>query len=202
MVEEKGIEVKKSVSVFHKEIKVNPKNLFLSLSKMAIKGTFLQWDDLAENGVEVLNSLGLAAKPGEMAGLLIVRSLLLGMKNLQHENRELIIKKTANLKALYQKLNDSLATNEIVINEQFFRYPRNLPILTEAQTGFRIWLEEFVERKVEAERISDRLPTYFVDALNQEWLNHSTDYQLIKESLDTPFTQATQRQHKWLRYQA
>jgi hypothetical protein len=51
---EPGIKVEKHRSAWRKEIKVNPKGLFMSLGKAAINGAFLKWDDLAENGVEVL----------------------------------------------------------------------------------------------------------------------------------------------------
>ncbi len=50
---EPGIKVEKPVSALQKDIKVNPKGLFGSLSKAAINGAFLKWDSLAENGVEV-----------------------------------------------------------------------------------------------------------------------------------------------------
>ena len=202
MAGEKGVEVEKSVSKLQKEIKADWKNLSVSLGKVFINTVSLQWKDALENSLEVLNALGLDAKPGEVAGLLIVRSLLLAMQKLQEGNRELFVKEPSNLKGLWNKLNDSLATSNIVINEDFFRHPRNLPILPEAQEAFRVWLEEFVEKPVQAEQISKRLPTYFLDALNEEWLKNSSQYQLITESLDTPFTKATQRQHRWLRYQA
>jgi len=71
MAGEPGIKVEKPVSALRKDIKVKPKELFSTLSKAAINGAFLKWDSLAENGVEVLEALGLEAKPGEVAGLLI-----------------------------------------------------------------------------------------------------------------------------------
>ncbi|NEQ67883.1 MAG: pentapeptide repeat-containing protein, partial [Symploca sp. SIO2D2] len=54
----------------------------------------------------------------------------------------------------------------------------------------------------EAQKISDRLPTYFVFALNDQWVKHSQDYLVLKEVLDTPFTQASKREQGWLRYRA
>nr|WP_159460665.1 hypothetical protein [Calothrix rhizosoleniae] len=37
---------------------------------------------MAENGVEILGSLELDSQPGEIAGLLIIRSLMQAMQNL------------------------------------------------------------------------------------------------------------------------
>ncbi|MEQ9237558.1 pentapeptide repeat-containing protein [Coleofasciculus sp. E2-BRE-01] len=202
MAREPGIKVEQSVSVWKKEIKANPKRLFASLGKAAINGAFLKWDDFAESGVEVLENLGLEAKPGEIAGLLIVRSLMQAIQDLLHENRELLIHKPDNLTELYNHLNASLTSNELILNPDFFQRPQNLPIVQEAKTGFAQWLEAYVEKKVEAEMISSRLPAYFVFALNDQWVERSQDYIALKEVLDTPFTPATRREQGWLRYRA
>ncbi|MBE9128895.1 MULTISPECIES: pentapeptide repeat-containing protein [unclassified Coleofasciculus] len=202
MAGELEIKVKKPVSVFRKEIKVNLKGLFASLGKAAINGAFLKWDDLAESGVEVLENLGLEAKSGEIAGLLIVRSLIQAIQDLLKEHRELLVKKPDNLKELYNQLNCALASDELIIDPDFFQRPKELPIVQAAKSGLAQWLEAYVEKKVEAEKISDRLPAYFVFALNNQWVEHSQDYIALKEVLDTPFTQATKREQGWLRYRA
>jgi len=202
MAREPGIKVEQPVSVWKKEIKANPKGLFASLGKAAINGAFLKWDDFAESGVEVLENLGLEAKPGEIAGLLIVRSLMQGMQDLLDENRGLLNQKPDNLTELYNHLNASLTSNELILDPDFFQHPQNLPIVQEAKTGFAEWLEGYVEKKVEAEMISSRLPAYFVFALNDQWVKHSQDYIALKQVLDTPFTQATRREQGWLRYRA
>ena len=167
-----------------------------------INGAFLKWDDLAENGVDVLEALGLEAKSGEIAGLLVVRSLIQAMENLLKENKELLVNKPDNLKALYNELNSSLEQGELVIDQNFFQHPKDLPIVQGAKTGFAKWLEEFVEKKVEADNISNRLPAYFVFALNEQWRTRPQDYAALKEELDTPFTQASEREQGWLRYRA
>ncbi|MFB2918534.1 MULTISPECIES: pentapeptide repeat-containing protein [Aerosakkonema] len=202
MTGEPGIKAEKPVSKFKKDIKVQPKELFLALGKAAINGAFLKWDSLAENGLEVLTSLGLERKPGEIAGLLILRSLIQAIKNLLDENKELLLEKPNKLKELYNQLSSCLENDELIIDRDFFQRPGNLAILKAAKTGFAQWLEEFVEKKFEAENISNRLPAYFVFALNEEWRNRSQDYAILKEELDTPFTQATEREQAWLRYRA
>jgi predicted NACHT family NTPase len=103
---------------------------------------------------------------------------------------------------LYNELNSSLENGELVIDRDFFGRPGNLPIVKAAKIGFAKWLEEFVEKKVEAEKISDRLSAYFVFALNEQWRTRSQDYAALKEVLDTPFTQASEREQGWLRYRA
>ncbi|MDJ0620769.1 MAG: pentapeptide repeat-containing protein [Calothrix sp. MO_192.B10] len=199
---ETGIKVEKPTPTLQKQIKVKPKELFTSLGKAAINGAFLKWDDLAENGVEILGSLGLDDKPGEIAGLLIIRSLMQAMGNLIDENRELLITKPDNLQNLYKQLNSVLKDEELVIDDDFFKRPTDLSIVKAAKDGFCQWLENFVEKKVEAKSISNRLPAYFINALNAEWIEKSQEYAVIKDVLDTPFTQANKVEQGWLLYQA
>ena len=198
--------VRKPTSVLNKEIKVNPRALIGTLGKAAVNGAFLQFDDLAENGVELLDALGLEATPGEVAGLLIVRSLMQAFKDLQYENRELLEpeKKPEDLKSLYKQLEDSLESEELAIGADFFQRPAQLPIVKEAKAGFEQWLLGVVEepRQIHARNISSRLDAYFTDALCAQWINRSQDYQVLKEQLDTPFTQANRQQQGWLRYRA
>ncbi len=198
---ETGIKVEKPTSVLQKQINVKPKELITSLSKAAINGAFLKWDDLAENGVEILGSLGLDSKPGEIAGLLIIRSLLEAMQNLLDENQELLVTKPDNLKDLYKQLNSTLESEELAIDDGFFKRPTDLSIVKAAKIGFCNWLETFTDKKNEANNISNRLPAYFVKALNTQWI-YNQDYAVIKQVLDTPFTQANKVEQGWLHYQA
>ncbi len=202
MSEETGIRVENPTPTLQKQIKVKPKELFTSLGKAAVNGAFLKWEDLAKNGVEILGSLGLDSKPGEIAGLLIIRSLMQAMQNLVDENKELLVKKPDNLRDLYKQLNCVLKDEELVINDDFFKRPTGLSIVTATQHGFCQWLENLVEKKIEAKSISNRLPAYFVNGLSSQWIEHNQEYAVIKEVLDTPFTQANKVEQGWLRYQA
>ena len=202
MSQESGINVNPPVSVWRKEVKAKPKELFTALAKAAINGAFLKWDSLAESGLEVLTALGLEAQPGEVAGLLISRALLGAMETLLKDNRELIIVEPDNPKDLYQQITDCLANSELTINSDFFQRPKDLPIVKAVQQGFANWLGKFVEKPFEAENISHRLPAYFVLALNEEWQSRGNDYAVLKQQLDTPFTQASEREQGWLRYRA
>jgi len=74
-----GISVSKPQNIWKRQVKVNLRSLFSTLGKAALNGAFSNWDDLAENGVEVLDALGLSRTPGELAGLLISQSLMKAM---------------------------------------------------------------------------------------------------------------------------
>lgn len=202
MTGEPGLKVERHRSPLHKEIKVNFKELLTAVGKAGINLALLKLDSLPENGLEVLTSLGLEAKPGEVAALLIIRAFKQAIKNLLDENQALLCQKPDNLQALYRQLDEALEQSELVVDQNFFQRPKDLPIVSTVKQEFAKWLEEFVEQKVEAENISCRLPAYFVFALNDQWQNQKADYEVLKEVLDTPFTQASAREQGWLRYRA
>lgn len=202
MTKDSGIRVEQRRSPLQKELKVDPKSLLGALGKAAVNGFFLQWDDLAENVVEVLASLGLENTPGKIASLLIVRSLMQGMQNLTKEYAASLREKPDNLKDLYTQLNNSIATQELIINSDFFDRPEQLSLVREAKTAFTEWLKTWVENLLDAEKISSSFTAYYVEALNDQWLTRNQEYSVIREILDTPFTQANKREQEWLRYRA
>ena len=173
-----------------------------ALGKGAVNVGFLQWDDLAENGVELLESLGLETKPEEIVGLLIVRSMNQAIANLIKDYEASLREKPENLKSLSSQLNSAISNQELFINSDFFDHPEHLSLVSEIQTAFAEWLKGYVEREIDAERMSSSFPAYFVEALNEEWLTRNQEYIVIQEILDTPFTQANKRQQQWLRYRA
>nr|WP_232224226.1 pentapeptide repeat-containing protein [Mastigocladopsis repens] len=74
------------------------------------------------------------------------------------------------------------------------------------KTPFAEWLESFGLNKAQVKVISDRLPTQFVYALHQEWNNNSNKYINLQEKLNSPFSQAAEREGKkeqaWRLYSA
>ncbi|MDJ0899073.1 MAG: pentapeptide repeat-containing protein [Xenococcus sp. MO_188.B8] len=202
MANDSGIKVENRRSILQKELKVDFKSLLLAVGKGAVNVGFLQWDDLAENGVELLESLGLETKPEEIAGLLIVRSMKQAIANLIKEYEASLREKPENSKDLSNQINSAISNQELVINSDFFEHPEQLFLVSEIQTAFAEWLKAFVEKEIDAEKISSSFPAYFVEALNEEWLTRNQEYSVIQEILDTPFTQANKRQQQWLRYRA
>ena len=197
-----GFSVSKPVSVWNRPLKANFKDLFKALGKGVIDGAIGKWEGVAGDVVEASVAIGLATDPGQMAWLLIYRSLERAIAKLLKDNRELLVKQPDDLSLLCEHLDWSLETTELVINQEFFRTPKQLPILNAFRAPLTQWLEGFVEEKVQAQTISDRLPTYFVFALHEEWRVRAKDYECLKTQLDTPFTKANEREQAWFRYRA
>ncbi|MEH2117067.1 pentapeptide repeat-containing protein [Nostoc sp.] len=199
-----GFSVSKPVALWNKPIKADFKELFKSLSKGVIDGVLGKWEEVAKDAVEATAALGLAAAPEEVAWLLIYRSLVEAIVSLIKENQELLFEKPneSDLELLCDRLNDSLETIELRIDQDFFSRPKDLPILEAIKTAFADWLKYFSVNQAQAQTISHRLPTYFVYALHEEWAKHPEKYACLKEELDTPFTQANEREQSWQRYLA
>ncbi|WP_335068438.1 pentapeptide repeat-containing protein [Nostoc sp.] len=197
-----GFSVSKPVALWNKPIKADFKELFKSLSKGVIDGVLGKWEEVAKDAVEATAALGLAAAPEEVAWLLIYRSLVEAIVSLVKGNQELLFAKPnqSDLELLCDRLNDSLESIELRIDQDFFSCPKDLPILEAIKTAFADWLKYFSVNQAQAQTISHGLPTYFVFALNKEWLKHPEKYACLKEELDTPFTQANEREQRWQYY--
>lgn len=66
----------------------------------------------------------------------------------------------------------------------------------------RQWFEGVGVGNSQAESLSNLLPTYFVRSLHAEWRRNSQDYEIIKEQVQTLFTEANNRERGWLLYNA
>ncbi|MFB2896739.1 pentapeptide repeat-containing protein [Aerosakkonemataceae cyanobacterium BLCC-F50] len=199
MSNEPGLSISKPTSVLKKSIKVNFTDFSKALGKGLVDLGFGKWDSLAGDGVEALSALGLAANAEEIAWLLVYRSLLQAMKNLIDEKTELEPGKF-DVKALQTRINKALETSSLTINKKFFEHPDKDSIVEAVKPAFVEWLKQCGLSEADAQAISDRLPIYFAAALQDEWGNHAKDYAVLRERLDTPFTQANERVQAWLRY--
>jgi uncharacterized protein YjbI with pentapeptide repeats len=211
-----GLHVKKPVSVWNRPLKANFKDLFKSLTKTAISGATFNWVEAGKNASDALTAIGLEKDAGQIAWLLIYRSIEKALHNLVEENLDLIKSSSAgNGKAQEQselsdeaaeivasKLDLSVEQSELVIDESFFKKPGELSVLQQIKLPFAQWLSSVGLTEVQATSISDRLPIYFVYALSDEWRSRRDDYKLLTEALDTPFTKATELEQSWARYSA
>ncbi|NCS49060.1 MAG: hypothetical protein GPJ29_14070 [Microcystis aeruginosa BK11-02] len=201
-----GIPVSKPQNIWKRQVKVNLRSLFSTLGKATLNGLFLQWDDLAENGVEVLDALGLSRTPGELAGLLIIRSLMEAMKELLKSNADLLPEAVEKLplQELYRQITDSLQEQELILDRDFFEHPGRLPIVAPVQAAFLQWLttNKLITNSQEAQSLSNRLPAYFVSALQEQWKDKRDEYSLLLDEIDTPFNNAWKRERGWFHYRA
>jgi uncharacterized protein YjbI with pentapeptide repeats len=197
-----GLSIKKPVSLFNKALHLDFKKFFKSLGKAAVYGFAGDWQKAATSTIDAISAVGLAKNWAENAWLLIYRSLFRAMFNLIEEHEDLVRKKPDDPDMLCHQLDLSFEDLEITLDHTLFDRPKELSIVETIKKPFSQWLQNLGLNEAQAQSISNRFPSYFVLALNDEWRNRPEDYIVIKEKLQTPFINATEKEQGWLRYSA
>ena len=197
-----GILPQQPTSIWKRPLKVDFSALAKALGKGAIAGSFGLWPGVAGSGVDVLSALGLKSNTVEaIAWLLVQRSLLQGMSELTVECKT-DLKQEPDFTLLCEQLDHALKSIDLSLTPDFFKHPKRLPIVEQVQTPFRQWLRTYGLSVEQAQSLSDRLPRYFVFALNEQWRVHPTDYAPLQSALGGPFESANARELAWMRYSA
>jgi uncharacterized protein YjbI with pentapeptide repeats len=197
------LKVKKPVPVLFKPVKADFKDLFKALAKGVGHTATGKWVELGADAVEALAALGLTTEPGELAFLLIRRSLTAAVFDLVGDSASQLSDRTAaDAEALIDNLDLSIEAKAMSVDQKFLDRPGDLPIVDSFKTLLSGWLKGLGIEDSAADAIADRLPTYFVYALNQEWRRNSKSYVPLLESLNTPFTKAGDREWAWVQYSA
>ncbi|MDY6940090.1 MAG: pentapeptide repeat-containing protein [Cyanobacteriota bacterium] len=194
----------KSISQWNRPFKSGFKLVFQSLTHGAIQGVLEDIEkidaDLVEQSVAVIWQSDL----GQIAWLLTYRALVRALFT-EVEEREPLLDKDVDFNTL-EEFHDSLdASLEIVafkLDANFFERPKELPIVAAIENLLCQWFQFFGIEEEIARAISSRFPHHFLLALAREWQARSRDYACLKEELDTPFTQAIERERGWMRYGA
>ena len=204
MGERGGLPVTKPVSVWNRPLKIGFRDLFKSLGKVVIHAVACNWEKVAEDAVETISATSPENDPGQLAWVLIRRSLAQAMRDLVVENRELFVTivKEDSLDPLLGRLDLSLEEMELRIDRDFFDHPHRLPVVDAVKAPFRQWLREFGLTDAQAGAVSSRVPAYFAFSLHDQWRNRPKDYAPLKEVLDTPFSAEVRREKGWLYYSA
>ncbi|MGB0562681.1 MAG: pentapeptide repeat-containing protein [Spirulinaceae cyanobacterium] len=196
-----GLPLQKPISVWQRPIEVKFGSLAQSLGAGAIAGAFGNWQGVASTGLTVWEALGLKQEVGAIAWLLVQRALFQAMSDLV-KPYERDLQGEPNFKQLCEQLDRALAASALELTTDFFARPKDLAIVAACQTPYCQWLQASGLAAHEAEAIAQRLPSYFVYALNDQWRQNGADYGLLRERLETPFTRATEREQQWERYLA
>src|ERR1700752_57008 len=197
------LKVKKPVSALFKPVKADFKDLFKALAKGVGHTATGKWIELGGDAVETLSALGLATEAGELAFVLIRRSLTTAVFELVGDSASQLSDKTAaDADELVDSLDLSIEAKDMSVDQKFLDRPGDLPIVDSFKTLLSDWLKRLGVEEPAADATAGRLPTYFVYALNQEWRRNSKSYGPLLEALNTPFTKAGDREWAWVQYSA
>ncbi|MEK6334004.1 MAG: pentapeptide repeat-containing protein [Acidobacteriota bacterium] len=197
------LKTQKPVPVLFKPIKVDFKDLFKALAKAIGHTAAGKWIELGADAVEALSALGLKTEPGELAFVLIRRSLTMAVFELVGDSASQFSDLLpADADSLVDSLNLTIEAQDMNIDQKFLDRPGELAIIESFKGLLSAWLKGFRIEKSSANAIAGRLPSYFVYALNQEWRRNSKSYGPLLEALNTPFTKAGDREWAWMQYAA
>jgi uncharacterized protein YjbI with pentapeptide repeats len=199
-----GLKIKLSVPIpiLHKKVEADWRDLFKAVGKTITDASFMNWGNVALDGVDFIAALGLATTIEESVWFLVKKSLFYAIFNLVITRRDLLVldPEKRDWDYLGDCLDCSIDGTEILINEDFFLHPKQSPILSFIRKPFEQWLQNLVKNEAQIQSISACLPTYFVYALHEEWAKDSNYKKLLPEI--TPFTLAVQREQEWALYGA
>ncbi len=193
----------KPKNFFTKPLKADLKDLFKALSKGIGHTVTGKWEELGTDTVEALSSVGLSTEPGELAFVLIRRSITKALFELLGESAgQLPAEANKDQDALLDRLDFTISLRGTDVDRKFLDRPSELPVIQAVESLLRQWLEIQKVAKPAAEAIAGRFPGYFVYALNQEWRRNAKSYATLLEALQTPFTKAGDREWAWAAYGA
>src|ERR1044071_138466 len=146
------LKTKKPVSVLFKPVKADFKDLFKALAKGVGHTATGKWIELGGDAVEALSALGLATEPGELAFLLIRRSLTTAVFELLGDSAShLSDKAAADADALVDSLDLSIEAKDMSVDQKFLERPGDLPIINSFKTLLSDWLKQLGIEESEAD---------------------------------------------------
>ena len=201
MTSDSGIPIEQPINTFKKEINIKFKDFLPALGKAGVDTAIGNWGAVGKDSIDILKTCGLASGKEEKAWLLVYKSLLQAIEDLIDETPELQLEQF-DFKSLQKLINQTLQSSTLTINKEFFLHPEDSCVVQDLKSPLSVWLQQSKAdvRSAHAKVISDRLPSYFPLALNNEWGKNYQDYDILRQTLDTPFTQADERSRSWSRY--
>ena len=156
--------------------------------------------ELTLDTVEATSAIGLTTDPGELAFLLVRRSITIAIFELIGEGPVAQFASTLDPTKLISGLDMSLEASEFTLDKTFMDRPAELPVVTTVKSMLLKWLKALGLEQASASAVASRFPSYFVYALNQEWRRNSKAYTPLLEALATPFAKAGEREWAWATY--
>jgi len=191
------------ISMWNKDINFSsPKKLLQGIGKMAIKVASADLGGVGEAAIDTIDSLGLKIKPGEVAWLLIYRSLFSAISNLVEKNKD-SFKKNQDEKRLEKIsgfLEKEMLNIQVTIDVKLFKKPEDFKLLKDLKMPLINWMKEIGSSEENAKKICNDLPKFFIDSLDENWRAAPQVYKQLKEHFNTPFTLAKNEIGDWEQY--
>ncbi|MEL6559574.1 MAG: pentapeptide repeat-containing protein [Bacteroidota bacterium] len=199
----------KPTKFLDKVITLDFQKIFATLSKSALMLSFGRFDMAFVGLFDLANGYKLANDPENLAYNLVISALidasqLLTEENSSQFNIELENEEDLESHPAYKKFMDELKhliqNKNYVLEYKHILNPKELPFLEIYKTHFVNYLLLFGITKKRAMLVSNRLPTYFIYALNNEWRSSPEKYGPLHDTLNAPTAAAARRERQWEAY--
>ncbi|MBF0538337.1 MAG: pentapeptide repeat-containing protein [Nitrospirae bacterium] len=196
-----GVVVTRPGSIWDKPLKVNFKEFLKALSRGIVDAVTLQNGQVATEVINAVAAVGFKTEPGELAFQLISRSITKAAIELLGKSvGQQLAAAQVNYNGVLNQIGEAIASKEVYIDKRFMDRPAELPVLKDLQGVIKQWLVGCGLAINKVQSIVNRLPMYFVRALDQEWRKNEETYRPIMGSLEGPFRKAIDRELAWGKY--
>ena len=195
----------REISVWNRELGVDFNKLFKAVSGGLVSLKLGKYDSAVKSALEAVTSVKLKDDPGLLAYSLIWRSLTKVLMDLAKDSLTYLSPPQDFDQKQFDFIKDlpfDFERKDLTIDASFFQNPAQLPLLEDVKSPFIMWL---INLGLEAERattVTNRLQSYFVLALDEQWRTRSGEYLPLQQYFDSPFTKATGLERDWLSYTA
>ena len=197
-----SIQASKPGSIWLRPVTVDIEKLFVNLTGAVGKALMMDWGKAAKDAAEAITAVGFEKEPGKLAWVLVHRSLTRAIYELVGEAADVIAESVKQEKPAKMDTQFELKLTDFEVDKTLIDHPRNLPIVEEIRIAFRHWLRQTGIKEHKANSIANRLPSYFVYALINDWRSRPADYTPLLEALNSPFSKAGENERAWAAYSA
>ena len=200
-----GIPIK-PVKLLDRTVSADFKKIFKALSQGAISFWMGQPEVALKNITGVVDAFKVNPSPRNLSYQLVITALADAAASLTKENShrfEAVIETEGALKRnpAYQnflaKIEGVITEGNHLLEYEHIQNPKTLPFLTAYTTYFSDFLKLFAVPEAEAQIVANRLPTYFVYALHNEWRSDPNKYNNLIGTLDPPSAEAARKEKQW-----
>ncbi len=199
----------KPIGLLNKTIGFDFKSLFISLSSGTIALLTLNKPEVLKSAISIINSIKFKSKPEVLIYSLIVNSIQNSILDIVDENSGKFCSEFTTIEKfneykeyqdLIEEIQESIDSQQLEIGIDFFDNPTNINIFKPLGNIIKKWFKLFGLSNLEAEFSAQKLKSYYIFSLNDNWRNNSEDYQIIFEKLITPFSNITKIELEWRAY--
>ena len=188
--------LKLSTDTFAKP-KVQPLNLLKGIANIIKDAMTAGWASLPADVIDTISAIKIDDNPEIFGWKLISRSLADSLVTLISETNPIYYKDDIELEPLDKSLNKYLENKNYFIDSNFFKDPKNFGLINDIKPSLKEYLEIFNLQDTESSNILERLNSYFVFSLMNEWRKNVRYYSILKDILETPFDSSEKKESEW-----